>query len=100
MMVYISHPYGGKESNRKAVEAIAARLAKKDTANVYVSPIHAFGFLYDEVDYLDGLGMCIELLSRCDRMLVYGDWEHSTGCLAEIDYCRAHGIPFVLYAGD
>ena len=55
------------------------------------------GYLYDKVDYLHGLGMCLELLKVCDKMLVYGDWEHSTGCKAEIDYCKTHGIPYVLH---
>ena len=100
MMIYLSHPYGGREANRKAVEAIAERLAQKDRANVYVSPIHAFGYLYDQVDYFHGLSMCIELLSRCDRMLVFGDWKHSVGCRAEMEYSKAHGIPVALYGGD
>lgn len=96
-MIYISHPYGGNRANFEAVEAIVEGLAKKDKANVYVSPIHCFGYLYDRVPYLHGLSMCIELLSRCDRMEVYGDWQHSVGCKAEIDYCKAHGIPYTLH---
>ena len=99
MRIYISHPYGGKESNLKAIEAIVTRLAEKDRANVYISPVHCFGYLYDKVDYLHGLGMCLELLACCDRMLVYGDWEHSVGCRAEIDCCKAHGIPVVVCYG-
>lgn len=100
MMIYISHPYGGNKSNLEAIEAIVMDLAARDKANVYVSPVHCFGWMYDTVDYLHGLGMCIELLSRCDRMLVYGDWMHSTGCRAEVDYCKAHGIPYVVHYGD
>ena len=99
-MIYISHPYGGNKSNLEAIEAIVMDLAAKDKANVYVSPVHCFGWMYETVDYLHGLGMCIELLSRCDRMLVYGDWMHSTGCRAEVDYCKAHGIPYVVHYGD
>ena len=97
MRIYISHPYGGKPGNKAEIERIAEALAVKDKANVYISPIHCFGYLYVKVDYLHGLGMCLELLKVCDKMLVYGDWEHSTGCKAEIDYCKAHGIPYVLH---
>ena len=97
MMIYISHPYGGKKANMDAIESIATDLAAKDKANVYVSPVHCFGWLYDKVPYLHGLGMCIELLSRCDKMLVYGDWRNSVGCKAEIEYCEAHRIPYVLH---
>ena len=95
--MYISHPYGGEPGNKAEIERIAEALAVKDKANVYISPIHCLGHLYDKVDYLHGLGMCLELLKVCDKMLVYGDWEHSTGCKAEIDYCKAHGIPYVLH---
>ena len=97
MRIYISHPYGGEPGNKAEIERIAEALAVKDKANVYISPIHCFGYLYDKGDYLHGLGMCLELLMVCDKMLVYGDWEHSTGCKAEIDYCKAHGIPYVLH---
>lgn len=97
MMIYISHPYGGHKANMDAIESIAADLAAKDKANVYVSPVHCFGYLYNDVPYLHGLGMCIELLSRCDKMLVYGDWRNSVGCKAEIEYCKAHRIPYVLH---
>ena len=99
MMIYISHPYGRKKANMDAIESIATDLAAKDKDNVYVSPVHCFGYLYNEVPYLHGLGMCIELLSRCDKMLVYGDWRNSVGCKAEIEYCEAHGIPCVIHFG-
>lgn len=97
MMIYISHPYCGDKANMDEIEGIVKKLAASDKANVYVSPVHCFGFLYEDVPYLHGLGMCIELLSRCDKMLVYGDWQRSVGCKAEIDYCKAHGIPYVLH---
>ena len=80
MRIYISHPYGGEPGNKAEIERIAEALAVKDKANVYISPIHCLGYLYDKVDYLHGLGMCLELLKVCDKMLVYGDWEHRT-CL-------------------
>ena len=97
MMIYISHPYGGEQANMRRIQRIVKRLALNDKANVYVSPVHCFGYMYDSVDYLHGLGMCIELLSRCDKMLVYGDWRNSVGCKAEIDYCKLRGIPYVLH---
>ena len=97
MRIYISHPYGGEPGNKAEIERIGEALTVKDKANVYISPIHCLGYLYDKVDYLHGLGMCLELLKVCDKMLVYGDWEHSTGCKAEIDYCKTHGIPYVLH---
>lgn len=98
-MIYLSHPYGGDEANKAEIARIVLELAAKDKSNVYISPVHCFGYLYDKVAYLHGLGMCMELLACCDRMEVYGDWEHSTGCRAEIDYCKAHGIPYEVHDG-
>ncbi len=94
MMIYISHPYGGKEENKLKVEAIIKELAVNHPDNTYISPIHTFGFMYDSVDYETGLQMCLNLLETCDKMLVFGDWKQSRGCTAEVLYAEMHFIPF------
>lgn len=38
--------------------------------------------------------LCLDLLDRCDSMLVFGDWEHSRGCKAEVKYAKEYGIPY------
>jgi nucleoside 2-deoxyribosyltransferase len=43
----------------------------------------------DEV-WLDGY---IEMLRRCDAMILTEDWEQSSGTLAERAYAIEHGIP-------
>lgn len=45
-LIYVAHPYGGKESNRKKIDVIMNELIFADTANDYVSPIHNYGFVY------------------------------------------------------
>lgn len=96
MLIYISHPYGGRAENKAKIEQIIHGLAAKDKANTYVSPVHCFGFMYNSVPYLHGLGMCLDLLGRCDKMIVFGDWQHSIGCREEIRYCQEHGIAYVV----
>lgn len=93
-LVYISHPYGGLEENKNSVEAIIKRLISKYPNYVFISPIHTFGFLYNYVDYETGLNMCLELLSKCNTMWVFGDWQNSKGCKAEIEYCNKAGKPY------
>ena len=44
-MIYLSHPYGGDEANKAEIERITLELAAKDKANVYISPVHCFGYL-------------------------------------------------------
>ena len=95
MNIYISHPYGGKRENEIKVEEIIKDLVTRFPEHTYISPIHAFSFMYDFVeDYQQGLDMCIELLKLCDMMFVFGDHESSKGCTAEIQWCTDNQKPF------
>lgn len=42
-LVYVAHPYGGKESNRKKIDVIMGDLVLNDASHDYISPIHNFG---------------------------------------------------------
>lgn len=95
MNIYISHPYGGNEENKARVEEIIKDLVERYPQNTYISPIHTFSFMYDSVPYEQGLDMCIELLKICDIVYVYGDWETSKGCVAEVEYCKRNHKPCV-----
>jgi hypothetical protein len=94
MIIYVSHPYGGIEENKQKVEAIVRSLAKENPQHIYISPIHCFGFMYTDTDYETGLDMCLKLLDKCDKMLVFGDWKSSRGCNAEILYADVNFIPY------
>lgn len=100
MLTYISHPYGGKEENKQEVEEIVRQLAKEHPEHTFLSPIHAVGFMYNDFDYDTGLNMCLELLKRCDMMYVYGDWQNSVGCKAEIEFCEDNGIAYKIIKGE
>ena len=93
-VVYISHPYGGLEANKKAVENLVVELHKLFPDYLFISPISAFSMLYDNTNYRDGLDMCLWLLPRCDAMWVFGDYESSVGCMSEIVYCQNYRIPY------
>lgn len=43
-VIYISHAYGGKESNLKEIENIIRDCRKQFPNYLFVSPCHAFGF--------------------------------------------------------
>lgn len=94
MLIYVSHPFSNIQENKQKVEDIVRKLAKKHLENIFISPVHCFGFMYNDFDYDTGLNMCLELLKRCDIMYVYGDWENSKGCKAEIKFCEENGIPY------
>lgn len=94
MLVYISHPYGGKEENKQKVEEIVSNLVKQNSGITYISPIHALDYLYHDVSYEAGLEMCLNLLEKCDKMLVFGDWKNSRGCTAEVLFAEMHVISY------
>ena len=122
-LVYAAHPYGGDEKNAQAVKQIIEDLTEGNhplLANhtiiamhtpdgipsieivqaVYVSPIHQQGFMYEGVPYITGLQKCLCMLSRCDMLLLCGDWQHSKGCMAELGYAMARHIPIIFEDSD
>lgn len=99
-VIYISHPQQNKEKNKKDIEEIIIELSKKYDKYLFLSPVHAFGFLYDIVDYYNGLDMCLSLLNIADEMWVYGDYQSSIGCNFEIQYCEEHSIPYLIKANN
>lgn len=91
MLIYCSHKFGGKLENAKAAELKIKKLQLADPENTYVSPIHTFGFMYHDVDYDTGLKWCLDLLSKCDMMVVLS--EMSKGVKAELNFCAENKIP-------
>jgi nucleoside 2-deoxyribosyltransferase len=89
--VYIAHPYGGKEENKQAVAKIIKELLKEHDDIVPVSPIHALGFMYNEMSYIEGMLACLTLLNSCDELWLCSDWEISRGCCMEFGYAFAKG---------
>ncbi len=97
-IVYISHPYGGKRENRHAVADLFRKLQEQHPDTLFLSPIHAFSPIYHTVLYQDGLNRCLWLLDRCTEMWVFGDYQNSVGCMAEIEHCRQNDIPFYIFS--
>ena len=91
MRIYCSHRYGGDDKNKALAEEKIKSLQIKDKDNVYISPIHCFGFMYNDLAYDDGIHLCLELLKACDKMLVLSD--ESIGVKIEIETANKLGIP-------
>lgn len=92
--IYIAHPYGGKAENRERVEKIIDKLIDKyGTDKVFISPLHALGYLYHKVDYVQGIRMCLALLEMCDELWLCPGWEDSRGCNIEYGFAKGMGIP-------
>lgn len=96
-IVYISHPYSGNDGNKEKVANIIRGLQKEFPKDIFISPIHAFGFLYKEVDYDIGLEMCLALMEICTEVRVFGNYWESVGCMAEIKRAKELGIDTYIY---
>ena len=99
MMIYIAHPYGGLEENKKEVEKIIEKLVEINSEHTYISPIHAFGFLYSKVDYDLGMDFCFDLLTMCDKVYFFGDIKSSKGCMMELELCKKLHMPHKIFTG-
>ena len=99
MRIYISHQYGGKEENKLHVENIIKELVKNNPQHTYVSPIHAVGFLYNDVSYEQGIEYCLDLLKMCDVMYTFGEHSNSKGCIIEKRFCKDNNIPIIDISG-
>lgn len=93
-LIYVAHPYSNMMSNKKSVELIIKELSLRHPDNVYISPIHTFGFLYTAVSYELGMEYCKALLNKCDLVIFCPRWETSRGCNLEMQHCIDNKIPW------
>ncbi len=99
-LVYLSHPSGGLSDNTKDIEkCIRLMYQNKEIYNkiTIVSPVHCYGFMYNDdwTTYDESLQFCLDLLYKCDLMIVIGDYTKSKGCQKEIKTCTKLNIPYM-----
>ena len=92
-IVYLSHPYSNKISNKTKLEKFQKYLIRKYPGYLFLSPIHAFGHLYDDVTYEEGLNYCLFLLNISDEIWMLGDWTNSKGCQKEVQVAIKDHLP-------
>ena len=93
-LIYIAHPFRGKQENVRLVEEVIKKLLAVFPDNYsFYSPLHATGFFYNLIDYEKGMEHCFEVLRRCDELWLCEGWENSRGCRMEKEYAEKHNIP-------
>lgn len=100
MLVYVAQPFGGDTDAYKVARRIMRDLIKNYPRVVFISPILQYGYMYEDVKYIEGLEICINLLRKCDRLLLLKGWHESRGCMAEWAAARALGIPIYYNYSD
>lgn len=97
-LVYIAQPYGGLQSNYILSQKILSALQECRRENDYVSPVQAYGYVYDPESYDDGINACLALLARCDALWIVCDDGVSKGVKIEREYAKEHGMPIKEFA--
>ena len=84
-MIYISHPYSGNEKeNRKAANQLTKKLSKKYPHVTFINPISAMVHFKDSTTAYEAiLEHCKHLMSKCDGVIMAGNWQESYGCTEE-----------------
>lgn len=102
-VVYIAGPFRGPnhweiEQNIRRAEALALKAWRAGFA--VICP-HANTRFFDgaapDTVWLEG---DLEILKRCDAVLLTSDWEKSTGARHEVSYARGQGIPVYYFLSD
>ena len=99
-LIYIAHPFGGNQENVEKVQSIITKLLlHKHPDCTFYSPLHATGFLYNQLTYLGGMKHCFEALGRCDELWLCEGWKDSRGCNMEYWFAKGKGIPIKFVGG-
>ena len=77
-LIYVAHPFGGDKANKYSIDTIMENLVMLDKNNTYLSK---------------GLKICLDMLNRCDALVLCGEWETSKGCIGEWSFAIAKGMP-------
>ena len=90
-MIYLSHPYtGDEENNLNRAEELAAKLTVDYPGIVFVNPLNAMRHMKKtNLPYEQVVGQCVELMKRCDAVIMTEGWQKSVGCCMEHQNAQA-----------
>lgn len=92
--VYIAHPLRGDvKSNIAKISGLCRNIIDTNSSILPLSPVLAFSFFDPDKEPEKAMQYCLELLRACDELWIYGNWESSEGCLAEIEVAKCRNIP-------
>lgn len=94
-MFYVSHPYTGNEAaNMLGARQIVAALQAKYPDVHFYNPLDAL-----VAQGMAGLNLevillhCANMITKCDGVILTGNWETSYGCREEKKWAEAYEIP-------
>lgn len=94
VVLYVAHPFGGDLVNIGRAEIQLFKLRKLLPRHTLVSPIHNWRYLnYEASDQVKAIADCVNLLLRCDALILTERWEESAGCRTEYIAAKVKGLP-------
>lgn len=87
MILYISGPITGDKAYRQKFRAAAEQLKARGYA--VVNPAELDDVLpVESMTWSQILDHCLDLLGRCDAVVLLPGWEESRGCNREVGYAQ------------
>jgi len=102
-MYYISHPFTGcdEKKNRKSCRNISSELSELYPNYLFINPLDTFRHLEKtNLTYNKILEQCIDLLAKCDGIIMCKGWANSFGCSKEAEYAIQKGIEIYYCVDD
>lgn len=96
-LVYIAHPLRNDiNGNMSRIEDIMTHLSESaqqahEPKHNYFSPLHAFSFVEPSGPQEWVMDRCLDMVSRCDELWLYGRWHESVGCRHEFIHAMRLG---------
>nr|DAS58765.1 MAG TPA: protein of unknown function (DUF4406) [Caudoviricetes sp.] len=96
MRIYLAHPYTGDEEKNRERALRAEELLRKATPNVeFFNPVGRMSASkqFAAMSYAGIMVRCLGELTRCDGIVLCGDWAKSTGCRIEAQVAQRLSLP-------
>jgi len=92
--VYIAHPLRGDiAENEKRIAGVCRDIVDAQPGILPLSPVLAFDFFNPDTEPVKAMQYCLELLSCCEEVWIYGEWWKSEGCQGELCFAGCRHIP-------
>lgn len=88
MRLYLSGPITGKADYRRVFRDAKTILEEKGHHDI-VNPAELCEVLPNGFPYEDIMMICIDMLSKCDAVILLPGWKESHGCGREVGYANA-----------
>lgn len=92
-MIYFTGKYDGSQVKRMLIEDSILYFYNEVAEVNYFSPNHAYGYLYDSLDFYSVLKLQTQHIEKCNAMILLSNWKESTVTTTEFEMAKRFKIP-------